>query len=70
MNTYHILLLYPEHITNYYGDTYLSDPIATDRGYNHAIAQARRDCAASNEQPEDWADNFTVLLIVKNGEIL
>ena len=70
MNTYHILLLYPEHIANYYGDTYLSDPITTDRGYNHAIAIARRDCAISNEQEPNWADDFTVLLVIKNGEIL
>ena len=70
MNTYQILLLYPEHIANYYGDTYLSDSITTDRGYSRAISIARRNCEEGNEQPEGWADNFIVLLIVKNGEIL
>lgn len=70
MATYHILLLYPEHTANYYGETYLSDPITTDKGLSHAVAISRKNCAIGNGQDQNWADDFTVLLAVKNGEIL
>ena len=69
MNTYHVLLLYPPQHASYYGDTYLSDPTQAN-SEQAAIAQARRDCATSNEKPEGWADDFIILLVVKNGEIL
>ncbi len=69
MDHYHVLLLYPEHIANYYAEAYLSEQILAN-SEQEAVAQARKDCAEGNEQGPNWADNFTVLLVVKNGEIL
>lgn len=68
MSTYHVLLLYPEHLANYYGETYLSEPIKTEQGDSHAVSIAKRDCTIGNEQPEGWADDFIVLLVMKGGE--
>ena len=67
LNAYHVLLLYPQHIANYYGEAYLSDPILANN-CDVATTIARRECAQSNEQPEDWAEDFQVLLIMKGGE--
>jgi hypothetical protein len=66
-DTYHVLLLYPESIADYYGETYFSDQILADHD-RQAILIAKHACAIGNEQPEGWADEFVTLLVMKGGE--
>ena len=72
-DTYHVLLLYPDYVADYFGESYFSDPIDASSPYEAADI-AKSACVEANMCGDDPVPNFekedlVVLLVVKGGEV-
>lgn len=73
LNTYHVLLLYPEHFANHYGETYC-DRIEAENE-DQAVCIAKHECLENikvgvDPDPGFDVDGLVCLLVVKGGEVV
>lgn len=65
LKSYSVLLLYPDYISAWYGETYYGWVQAKDR--DHAVYLARRKCAKTNDLllDENNEDDFAEVLVLE-----
>lgn len=65
---YNVLILYPEHLADFYGECFLWTGEADSE--DTATNQAKWDMVEANADPDNLFDDLIVSLVVKGGEVL
>lgn len=65
--TYNVLILYPEHLADFYGECYVWSGEAESE--DMAVHQAKWDMVEANNYPDGMFNDLVVSLVVKGGEV-
>lgn len=66
--TYNVLILYPEHLADFYGECYVWSGEAESE--DMAVHQAKREMIEANADPDWMSKDLVVSLVVRGGEVL